>query len=226
MRSMRYWLAIVLFLALPGAAFSQSAPILLIYGAVTRSGEEQKYESILRSTAETCRRVGCPQSYLVFQSLSNPSETWLLSTFASREEADKFDNYLRNSDLPITKKRMQCRMSYGYWSSYRPDLSSGSQWNMGKDPVLIVTTKKTPAEGAVFEQADKFITIRPASNDADAIAAASNADVFPKSDVFVAVLRPELSVPAKKWIDANPELWARRPSTGDVRQVIDDRTPQ
>jgi len=223
---MRRCLAVVLFLALHGTVYSQSAPILRIYGVVTQSGAEQKYESILRNTAAACRRVGCPQSYLVFQSLSNPSETWLLSTFASREEAEKFDDYLRNSDLPINRKRMPCRMSYGYLIDYRPDLGGGSQWNMGKDQVLIVTRTKAPAEGAVFQGVNEFITIKPAPTDADAVAAASKADVFLKSEVFVAVLRPELSFPAKEWIDANPELWARRPSTRDIRQVIDDRTPQ
>lgn len=225
-RPMRHCVAIVFFLALQGTAYSQSAPILRIYGVVTQSGTEQKYESILRTTAAACRRVGCPQSYLVFQSLSNPGETWLLSTFASREEAEKFDDYLRNSDLPINRKRMPVRISYGYWVAYRPDLGDGSQWNMGKDQVLIVTRTKAPTEGAVFQGANEFIAIRPALSDADAVAAAAKADVFLKCDVFVAVLRPELSFPAKEWIDANPELWARRPSTGDIRQVIDDRTPQ
>ena len=235
MLRMRRCLTIVLGLALQGIVFSQPAPVLAINGAVTKSGTQQEYESILRKTAESCRKSGCPQSYLVFSSLSNPSETWVLTSFASREEWEK--SYSSQSDLPVLRNQMALRMSYGYFVDYRADLSHGTQWQMGHDQLLIVQrTKNQPlGDGAVFQAGDEFIVITPASSDADAVAAASKASFFPSSrvpaaasahsvflssDVFVAVLRPELSLPAKEWIDADPELWVKPASAKDIRPVI------
>lgn len=230
MLRMRPFLAILLGLALHPTLYSQSAPSLGIYGVVTKSGTEQNYESILRQTAEMCPRVGCPYSYLVFQSLANSEETWIVSIFASTEEQYKFDEYLRHSNLPISKRRMAVRMSYSWHgNSFRPDLSHGTQWKMGQDQLLIVTRTKNPpsGQGTVFQAGLEFILFAPAPSDADAVAAASNPDPFIKSNVFVAVLRPELSVPAKEWMDADPDLWVRHTSAKDIRPVIDyDPTSQ
>lgn len=246
--SMRPCLAILLGLALHPFLSAQSLTVLSIRTVVTESSNQQEYEAFLRHNAQECSRIGCPLSYLVFQSLANPNEKWFVETlnWEEKEYAKSFSSYPCNSSFvpfrgtsPIPGRNYERYVYYGWCGAYRPDLSHGTQWKVGQDKLLIIRrTKGQPtSEGSVFESPIKvpslifttvgggFLSIAPAPGDAEAVAAAANADLFTKSNVIVAVLRPELSVPKKEWIDADPDLWVRHSSAKDVRPVITSGSP-
>lgn len=231
-RRMRFRSVILLGLVLQSVLYAQTPadtdhrPILAIARNTAKAGDLEKYELLLRNEARACARVGCPQSYLVFQSSADPNEMWSLTTYASEDDGKKVAAYYENSNLPLYRfPRMGMRWTRsGSGLTYRPDLSHGTQWKMAQDRLLIITTTKIPVvvDGTVFEgNNNTCIVVSPARDEADAIARSSS------SDSVVIVLRPELSFPAKEWIDADPQLWVQPASAKDVRRVIaGDRTPQ
>lgn len=220
-RGMRFHFAILLSLVLQTAVYSQTpvnsddSPILVVNRNTAKAGDLEKFESELRKKAQRCAKIGYPHSYLVFQSSLDRNEMWGLTTWASLDDEKKMEAYAEKA-IPPLFPRLGLRMTRSSWFTYRPDLSRGTQWKMGQDRLLIATSTNNsePLDGTVFEAGGTRIAISPARDEVDAIARLSS------PDSVVLVLRPELSFPAKEWIDASPQLWVPPASSKDIRRVI------
>ena len=87
---------------------------------------------------------------------------------------------------------------------YRPDLSEGEPWRLGRGRFLVIWSGAgTPAlKGTAYETDDRtrFVIVSARTReDADALAAASKARLFE--------VRPSWSHADETWIAADPELW-------------------
>jgi hypothetical protein len=90
------------------------------------------------------------------------------------------------------------------FTSYRPDLTEGDPWLLGRGRVLVISVTRGSGSGTVFEAPDgtRFI-FRAVATREEADAAAANAG----ADARVFAARPAWSTHARAWVDADPQLW-------------------
>jgi len=197
----------------PSTSSADRAPaILQITIEHLRAGAEARYGELEERMAETCSRLGCPNSYLALESVGPPREDWWFVEYATDAEVERVRQaYEQNrpllsalTELAALKKDIT-GVPVEHMTKYRADLSVGAFWRVGSEPFVAIATET--ASGSVFESADhEMFTVVSASTLAEANAVA--AKLGPNARVFH--VRPSWSHPAELWVAANPDLWQTR----------------
>lgn len=197
------------------SAPEQPPQILQIYREAIKPGQEAAYTAIEEDITWICFDLKCPHPYLGTESLSGPKEVWFFNGY--RSEAAKqasYDAYARNATLMAALTEASNRKAaltdapVEVFTSYRPDLTEGEPWLLGRGRFLVITITRGSAAGTVFEASDgtRFI-FRAAATREEADAAAAKAG----SDARVFAVRPTWSTPARAWVDADPRFWRAYP---------------
>jgi len=213
--------AFLFALLVHGVLYAQEAPVLVLSRVTPKAGDEASYEAHLRRQAHLCAKLACPFRYVVLQPVMSTNEVWSLAVYASLADKQKMEDYYLNGAPAVLRMHFPvARWSGGAPTTYRSDLSHWAPWGMGEHPFLVITFTKNPAlvDGVVFEGTDAsriIVSYAETRSDADAIAGAAG------PDAVILAIRPDLSVPEKTWIVANPELWAKPASAKDIRPLID-----
>lgn len=209
------WLGLI-GLVMQGSAQVQPPQILQIYRDHVKPEHEAVYREIEEEAARICAALGCPHPYLGIESLSGPKEVWYLNGYGSSAEVKQVANdYQKNAALMsalttrVTKPKAGLALEpLDVFAHYRPDLSRGAPWSVGRGRFLVITvTNGNPRmDGTAFEAPDgtRFVVL-PAQTreeaDANAAAAGQEARVF--------AVRPSWSMAAQEWIAADPTFWRR-----------------
>jgi len=210
---MRGWFAVIIGLAMQTGTPSQPPQILQIHREALKPGSEAAYQQIEEDTARVQSRLGCPHPYLAIESLTGTKEVWFFNGYrSSAEQRQVYDDYARNTRLAAALQRnskLKSSLTFtptNTFANYRPDLTVGVPWTLGRGRYLVITvTKNTPRSGGtVFEAEDgtKFI-VTAAHTRAEADAAGQQAGS--QSKIFA--VRPSWSFPATEWIAADPPFW-------------------
>jgi hypothetical protein len=196
----------------------ESAPnILLVFREPLKPGLEAEYKAIEDETAQACVELKCPHPHLALEPLTGPREVWWLNAFES--DADRLrveDAYAKNRPLMAALERNSKRKAavtepfVSAFVKYRPDLSRGTPWTLvgARFLVVTVTRQDSRAEGSVFDAPDgsRYI-LKPVKTrhqaDAEATRAGQEARVF--------AIRPYWGLPAKAWLEADPDFWKVNP---------------
>lgn len=199
------------------------ARILQIYRDSVKEGGEDAYKAIEEDAARACADLRFPHPHLAIESLTGPKEVWWLNAFESEAERQQVTvDYARNPALVaalegIAKRKEEVTGTpVNVFAGYRADLSRGVPWNPSgaRFVVVTVTNEGQRIEGAFFEAPDgtRFI-LRPAGtrSEAEVLAKAAGAE----TTVFA--VRPYWGMPAKEWIDADPEFWKSNPTASARR---------
>jgi hypothetical protein len=188
--------------------------ILYISRQFWKSGHEAALNLIEAKAARVCIGLGVPHPYLGIESLTGSKEVWYINGFASREELVQVtEAYSKNQALLAAMSRFaQQRADFESQpdsagpATYRPELSRGADWEMGRERFLVIAvTKGNPhSDGTVFENEDgvRFV-MTAAKTRAEADAKLSVAG--PDAKIFAA--RPEFSMPAAEWVASDPSFW-------------------
>jgi hypothetical protein len=194
---------------------AQDAQLLQIVREPIQIGKEAEYAAIETESAKACAELKCPHPYLALEPVGGPKEIWWLNTFASAAERQRVtEDYLRNGPLMAVLTRNSKRKASltGTVSdrvlSYRADLSGSAGWQVAGARFVVVTVATGGAlpEGSVFEAPDGMrLVLRPARTleEAERFASAAVGETS-----LLAVL-PSWGMPAKDWIEADPEFWNR-----------------
>jgi hypothetical protein len=158
-----------------------------------------------RRAEDLCRTLGFTHPYLAIESVTGSPEMWYLNGFDSEVEVEKLRReYQQNTKLlvainDITRQKAPLKHSESTdeFVNYRPDLSRGDPWIIGRGRffVIIFFDGDPPLNGTVFEMKDgskMLVRTAQSSSDAHVLAASSGstARIFqsffyfrPKDDV-------------------------------------------
>ncbi len=208
-------LAFLMVLSMQILGQLQPPRILQIYRDFVKPGSETAYRETEQEIARAAAEFGLPHSYLAMESLTGPKEVWFFNGWESTTEQKQVaDDYVKNASLVAAFETLGKRKAglkskaVEVFANYRQDLSRGAPWSLGLGRFLVITVTKDDRrfDGTVFETADgtRFV-FSPAKTrqeaDTKAAAVGSEARVF--------AVRPDWSKPAKEWVAADPEFWAR-----------------
>lgn len=186
-------------------------PILQIYREPLKPGVGDEYDRIESDTARQCARLRCPHPYLALESLTGPQEVWWFNGYESEADRKQVAAAWAASPgvlavLGRNGKRKAALVGKPVESiaRYRPDLSEGERWRLGRGRFLVIWSGTgTPAlKGTVYETDDRVrlvIVSARTREESEAMAAGSQARVF--------AVRPSWSHADDAWIAADPELW-------------------
>jgi hypothetical protein len=188
--------------------------MLQIYRERLTPGADAAYEPIEEETARLAASLGCPHPYLAAELRAGATEVWWFNGFESPADRQRVaDRYAANASWMAALTRNSERKSpltidpIDAIAIYRPDLTSGVPWILGRGRFLAVAlaraTDPAPA-GTVFDAPDgtRFV-VTPAQTREEA-EAASMPDA---AERFVLAVRPSFSFPAHEWIAADPDFW-------------------
>ncbi len=208
---------LVLGLALQTSARSQAPRILYISREFWKPGHEAAMNRIEAEAARVCISLGVPHPYLGIESLTGSKEVWYINGFASPEELTHVSEaYGKNQELLAAMKRFaemraefESKPSSERSAAYRPQLSRGTEWDMGRDRFLVIAVTKVAAQsdGTVSESRDGVRFIFTAAKTRTAAEAKLSA-AGPDAKIFV--VRPEFSMPAAEWVASDPSFWNSR----------------
>ena len=99
-----------------------------------------------RRAEDLCRRLGFTHPYLTIESVSGPAEMWYLNGFDSEAEVEKLRReYQQNTKLlaaldDITRQKVPLKRveSTDEFVNYRPDLSRGDPWIIGRGQFFVI----------------------------------------------------------------------------------------
>jgi len=200
------------------SASAEPPKILYIYREFWKSGTQAALDRIDAEAARMCIDLGCPHPYLGIESLTGPKEVWYLNGFRSFGEQEQVREQYTKKDLFATMSRFtqqrdpfQSEPGKDAYSYYRPQLSRGIPWILGKGRFLViaVTSASPTLDGTVFEteQGMRFI-VTPAETRTEADAKLSSAG----SSAKLFAVRPQFSMPAPEWVAADPSFWGTSPN--------------
>lgn len=195
------------------------APDLLqIYRDSLRPGADDAYRKVEEDAARICAELGFPNPHLALESLSGPKEIWWLNAFASEDARKRVaSDYAANRPLVdalegiAKRKEGLVAAPVDQIGRYRPDLSGGAVWDPTGARFVVATVGRDAAGSgaAVFETQDgTFFVLQPARSREEAEAIARTAG--PGATPFA--VRPNWGMPAKAWVDADPEFWKPGPT--------------
>jgi hypothetical protein len=207
---------LVTALSLAWAAMQATTPagppaILQVYREPLKPGVRTEYDRLETDTARQCARLGCPHPYLGLESLGGAKEVWWFNGYDSEADRKRVaDAWAASTEVLAVLGRNGKRKAaligkpVESLARYRPDLSAGEPWRLGRGRFLVIWSGTgTPAlEGTVYETDDhtRFVLVSVRTRAAaDALAAGSKARVF--------TVRPSWSHADDTWIEADPELW-------------------
>jgi hypothetical protein len=114
-----------------------------------------------RRAEDLCRTFGFTHPYLTIESVSGPAEMWYLNGFDSQAEVEKLTReYQQNTKLlaaldDITRQKVPLKRleSTDEFVNYRPDLSRGDPWIIGRGQFFVIALfdGDPPMKGTVFE---------------------------------------------------------------------------
>ena len=191
---------------------STASAILQITVERIHAGGEARYGELEERMAETCMRLGCPNSYLALESVAPPKEVWWFVEYPTDAEVERVRRTYEQSRLLLTAladlaalKEDITDAPVEHMTKHRADLSIAAPWRIGSEPFVAIATEA--AAGSVFESAEHaMFTVVSAASLVEANAVA--AKLGPSARVFR--VQPSWSRPAELWIAANPELWQTR----------------
>ena len=141
----------------------QPPQILQIYRDFLKPGSEAAYRQVEDDAARICAEFGSPYPYVGIESLTGAKEVWFLNGYASSAEQEQVAAYY-TKNLPLMAalaeitKRKQGLISAPreVLANYRPDLSHGAPWSLGRGRFLAISVTKSNRkfEGTVFETPD------------------------------------------------------------------------
>lgn len=210
---------VALLLIVMATAYAQTPQILQVYRDFLKPGSEASYAEMEAAVARICVEMKCPHPYLALESLTGPKEVWFLNGYSSQTEMDRVvRDYVGNSRLmaalkkAVENKKTLVQEPVEVLAAYRQHLGRSRPWHPGRGRFLVITVtrSKERLEGTTFEAADgtQFIVV-PAHTrqEADEVAVAAG----PDANAFA--VRACWSMPAKEWIDADPEFWQHVPAS-------------
>lgn len=186
--------------------------ILQIYSEAIREGAEAAYAAVEQEISSICRTLKCPHPYLGSESLTGAKEVWFFNGYQSgAEQRQVQDAYAANTPLTTAlieasaRKAALTEAQTEVFANYRPDLTRGVPWVLGRGRFLVVTltNSRSVSDGTVFEAPDGMrliFTEAGSRHDADRAA-----EAVPEARILA--VRPAWSVPAPDWIDADPAFW-------------------
>jgi len=200
------------------------SPILLIHRDLLKPGDEAAYRGIEEDTARLMRdalpltseqQVQFPNPYLAVEPVTGPKEVWFLTGWKAMADYTQVgDDYRRKASAALVAalernakaKAVLTFEPISVFANYRPELSRGKQWSVGRGRYLVITVTRRsgPFEGTVFETADqtRFVVMAARTRaEADSKAAAAG----PEAKAFA--VRPYWTRPAKEWVAADPGFW-------------------
>jgi hypothetical protein len=206
------------FAAFLGLVMQITAParppqILQIYREPLKPGSEAAYHAVEEDTARVAAALGCPHPYLGAESVTGAKEVWWFNGYESSAEQEQVhDDYSKNARLMAALQQNSKRKALltlepvEVIAHYRPDLTVGNLWILGRGRFLVIAMTKSDQRvaGTVFEAPDgtRFIVTSVQTREQ---ADAAKAVAGPES-VILAV-RPSWSFPAKEWIAADSVFW-------------------
>lgn len=197
--------------ALQVAAPVEPPAILQVYREPLKPGARARYDRLESDTAQHCAQLRCPHPYLALESLNGPKEIWWLNGYDSDADRKRVaDAWAASAEIlgvlgrNAKKKTALVGKSVESLARYRPDLSAGEPWRLGRGAFLVIWSGTgTPAlEGTVYETDDhtRFALVSARTREeATAVAARAKARVFE--------VRPSWSHADEAWIASEPELW-------------------
>jgi hypothetical protein len=198
---------------------AQSGPpqLLQVVREPVKVGNEAAYTEIENETARACVELKCPHPHLALEPVVGPMEVWWFNLFASEADRQRVtDAYSRNRPLMAVLERNNRRKASHTGTpvdlllTYRRDLSRGATWGPAgaRFVVATITTGSVQRQGSVFDAPDgtRYILRSAKTRDeADALAFGAG------GETTVLAVRPSWGLPAKDWIDADPDFWAPNP---------------
>ena len=135
--------------------------ILEIYRDYLKPDSVAENRKLERRAEHLCRTLGFSHPYLTIESVSGPAEMWYFNGFDTQAEVGQLaHSYQQNASLVTALdaivaqksplKRAQSTNEFGH---YRPDLSHGEPWILGRGRFLVIAffTADPPIDGAVFQ---------------------------------------------------------------------------
>ena len=188
------WFA--LFLGSPMIVLAQNhhpPQILEVYRDYLKPDAIAANRKLEHRAEHLCRSLGFRHPYLTIESVSRPAEMWYFNGFDSQAEVEQLaHSYQQNAplvaalDAIVTQKAPLKRAdSTNEFARYRPDLSRGNPWILGRGRFLVIAffAADSPLDGTVFEMENgQRMVIRAAQTSAQANALLASAG--PKANVF------------------------------------------
>jgi hypothetical protein len=207
----RILLSVVLLLMSAMAIAAEPPAVLQITIERVHPGGEARYSELEERMAESCMRLGCPNSYLALESIDAPKEVWWFVEHAAEADIERLGRaYAANPPLLDALNALAAQKKdivdppVEHITKYRAEQSAPGPWRVGSESYAVIATGARA--GAVFESAQHALfTIVSAAALDDANAAA--AKLGPSARIFR--VRPTWSRPEDIWVAANPELWGR-----------------
>lgn len=196
--SAKYLIVFACFALTLGSAtdrMAQARPpqILEIYRDYLKPDAVAANRKLEKRAENLCRTLDFRHPYLTIESVSAPAEMWYFNGFESQAEIEKLGReYEQNTKLTAAlnqivqqKATLKRAESTDEFAHYRPDLSSGDPWIIGRGGffVIVFFDGEPPLNGTVFEMKDgsrMLVRTTRTSSQARALAASagSSARVF------------------------------------------------
>jgi hypothetical protein len=187
--------------------------ILQIYRERLKPDSDAPYSAIEEDTARVAAALACPHPYLGAESLTGTKEVWWFNAYASAAEQNQvYAAYAQNAPLMAALQQTSQRKAaltlepVEVFAHYRPDLSVGEPWVLGRGRFLVVTIAKKTARvcGTVFEAADGTQFILTSAQTREQAAALRR---LAGAATHILAVRPLWSCAAKEWIAMDPGFW-------------------
>ena len=169
-------------------SMAQARPprILEVYRDYLKPDAVAANHKLERRAEDLCRTLGFTHPYLTIESVTGPAEMWYLNGFDSEAEVEKpRREYQHNTKLleainDITRQKVLLKHSESTdeFVNYRPDLSRGDPWIIGRGQffVIVLFDGEPPLNGTVFEIKDGIkMLVRTAQSSSDAHVLAASA---------------------------------------------------
>jgi GrpB-like predicted nucleotidyltransferase (UPF0157 family) len=203
----------------------RTTTLLLIVREPLRAEQKDAYTAIEDEIARDCVELGCEHTHAALVPVEGTDEVWWLNAFESEEDMKRVERaFAENRPLMAALERSRQRKLAAFapmietLTRFRPDLSAAAAWSMaGARFVVFAVTRDEAATGAwVFEAAsgDRFI-LKPAATRAEAETAARTIG----REARVLAVQPQWGLPAREWIEADPEFWRPNPLLNRIEIV-------
>jgi hypothetical protein len=147
-------------------SMAQSRPpqILEIYRDYLKPDAVAANRQLEKRAEHLCRTLDFRHRYLTIESASAPAEMWYFNGFESQAEVEKLrQEYEQNTKLVAAlnqivqqKAPLKRAESTDEFARYRPDVSRGDPWIIGRGRFLVIMFfhGDPPLNGTVFEMKD------------------------------------------------------------------------